>query len=120
MARVHHRYGEHHGILVTVVMVTVMVFNFSILHTPCTLTHSVREYHGVGAVQTAGARWGACRAWVGVVIQIRWQRCQGDSDGGGMERVVVATPRGWWWQHREGGSGNTERVAVATPRGWRR
>ena len=35
----------------TVVMGTVMVFNFSTLPIPCTLTHGVRVYHGVGAAQ---------------------------------------------------------------------
>ena len=37
--RVHHKYGEYHGILVTVVTVTVTVSNFSTLCIPCTLTH---------------------------------------------------------------------------------
>ena len=32
--RVHHGYGEHRGILVTVVMVTVTVSNFSTLRVP--------------------------------------------------------------------------------------
>ena len=37
--RVHHGYGEHHGISVMVVTVTVTVSNFSTLCIPCTLTH---------------------------------------------------------------------------------
>ena len=49
--RVHHGYGEHCGILVMVVTGTVTVSNFSIPHTPCTLTRGVRVYHGVGAAQ---------------------------------------------------------------------
>ena len=56
--RVHHRYGEHHGILVTVVMGMVTVSNFSIPCTPCTLTHSVWVYHGVGVVQVQLGRTG--------------------------------------------------------------
>ena len=36
--RVHHGYGEHRGILVTVVTVTVTVSNFSTPCIPCTLT----------------------------------------------------------------------------------
>ena len=41
VVRVHHGYGEHHGILVMVVMVTVTVSNFSTPHIPCTLTRGV-------------------------------------------------------------------------------
>ena len=92
--RVHHGYGEHHGILVTVVTVTVTVSNFSIPRTPCTLTRGVWVYHGVGEAQTAGACWGVRRAWAGVVIQRGWQRWQGDGDGGGTERVAVAASHG--------------------------
>ena len=118
--RVHHGYGEHRGILVTVSTVTVTVFDFSIPHTLCTLTRGVQVGHGVGAAQTAGARWGACRAWAGVVIQRGWRRCQGDSDGGGTETAAAAAPRGQRQRHREGGGGGTERVVAAAQRGrWR-
>ena len=44
--RVHHEYGEHRGILVTVVMVTVTVSNFSTPLILCTLTRGVQVYHG--------------------------------------------------------------------------
>ena len=49
--RVHPGYGEHRGILVTVVTGTVTVSNFSIPCTLHTLTRSVQVYHGVRAVQ---------------------------------------------------------------------
>ena len=39
LTRVHHGYGEHCGILVTVVTVMVTVSNFSTPCIPCTLTH---------------------------------------------------------------------------------
>ena len=65
--RVHHGYGEHCGILVTVVTGTVTVFNFSIPRTPCTLTRGVRVYHGVGAAWVQLGRAGECaghgRGW---------------------------------------------------------
>ena len=115
-------YGEHHGVLVMVVMVTVMVFNFSIPCTPCTLTCGVWVYHSVRVVQTAGVCWGAHRAWVGVVIQRVWWWRQGDGDGGSTETAAAAAQRGqrWrqrgWW-HREGGGGSGTEKAVAVA--WR-
>ena len=76
---------------------------------------------GVGAVWVLLGHAGECVGH-GVVIQRGWWWWQGDSDRGGMERVVVAVvvaaQRGWWWWHGEGGSGGTERAVVVAWRRW--
>ena len=114
--------------MVMVVTVMVTVSNFSIPHTPCTLTRGVRVYHGVGAAQVqlghtgehAGHGQGGDTKKVAVVAGRQQREWYGDGSGSCTEAAVaavVAQRRLWLW-HRDGGRGGTETAVVAAQR-WR-
>ena len=129
VVRVHHGYGEHHGILVMVVMGTVTVSNFPILCTLCTLTRSVWVYHGVRVAQVQLGRAGEHEGHgqggdtkkVAVVAGRRQRGWYGDGGGGSTETVAAAAQRWQRQQHRDGsGGGGTELAAAVARRGWQR